>query len=88
MGRFWTRSFENHRPGIHLAKIGKHGMEMGWDKLEKSERVGVGARVDATTEREPGGGMGSIGSVAMATGGGATGGEATGSGVSATVTVE
>jgi hypothetical protein len=47
-------------------KIGKHGMELGWNKLEKSERVGVGARVDAMTERGPGGGMGSIGSVAMA----------------------
>jgi hypothetical protein len=50
--------------------------------------VGEGARVDATTKRGPGGGMGSIGSVAMAMGGAATGGEATGSGVSATVTVE
>jgi hypothetical protein len=63
-------------------------MKLGWNKLEKSERVGVGARVDATTGG-PGGGMGSIGSVvAMTTGGGATGGGATGSGVSATVTVE
>jgi hypothetical protein len=61
---------------------------LGWNKLEKSERVGVGARVDAMTERGPGGGMGSIGSVAMAMGGGATGGKATGSGVSATVTVK
>jgi hypothetical protein len=74
---------------MHLAKIGKHGMELEWNKLEKSERVGVGARVDATAERGPGGGMGSIGSVAaMTTGGGATGGGAAGSGVSATLSVE
>jgi hypothetical protein len=88
MGRFLRRSLITGREYI-WQKLGKHGMELGWNKLEKSERVGVGARVDATTERGPGGGMGSIGSVvAMTTGGGATGGGATGSGVSATVTVE
>jgi hypothetical protein len=45
--------------------------------------VVLGAGVDATTERGTVGGMGLIGSVAMAMGGGATG-----SGVAATVTVE
>jgi hypothetical protein len=75
-----------------VQKIGNHGMEVGRDKLEKSEKVVlIGAGVDATMERGTVGGMGSVGSVlAMATPGGrTTGGKgATGSGVGATVTGE
>jgi hypothetical protein len=49
-------------------------MELGRNKPENSEKAVVGVRVIATTERGTVGGMGSIGSVSMAIGGGATGG--------------
>jgi hypothetical protein len=63
MGRLRRRLLKNHRSGIHCAKIGNHGVEVGRDKLEKSKKVIVGAGVDATTETKA---VGFVVSVVMA----------------------